>query len=188
MNELLVKWKEEGQRRQKLCKSEREKKRLEKMLEEKEIEKRRNIQQPSMADQWNGIERRKSSRSVSLRAQGGGVVEGISAAVRSKTESADQKEIEKCVSTLEKLYAKTYVELLKATGQKEGWTENEIEKARKGAAIQFKINLPRCGSGLQREIFVACVIAGIALDVYAGKEASQLLYAAQVMSTKEKKQ
>src|ERR1022692_1395663 len=103
MNELLVKWREEGKRKQKLCKSGREKLRLQKQLEEKEIEKRRSIQQCRPARAWNGIDRRKSVRSISVKAQGGGVVQGISAAVRSKTESADQKEIEKCVSTLEKL-------------------------------------------------------------------------------------
>ena len=76
--------------------------------------------------------------------------------------------------------------MLLATGKSEGWTTEEVERARKAAALQFKTGLPRCGAGEQRDIFVTCVIAGIALNVFAAKEASQLLYGAQVMATGRK--
>jgi hypothetical protein len=114
------------------------------------------------------------------------VVLALGAQAISTEERKLLKEADKAASRLENLYARTYTDVLLATGKSEGWTTEEVERARKAAALQFKTGLPRCGAGEQRDIFVTCVIAGIALNVFAAKEASQLLYGAQVMATGRK--
>ena len=127
---------------------------------------------------------RSDGRSVSIGT--GGVVTSLGAHALTKEEIAEAKESDKAASRLENLYARTYTDVLLATGKTSGWTDEEQEKARKHARIQFKAALPRVGPGQQRDIFIACVTAGIALEVFGGKEASQLLYAAQVMATGRK--
>ena len=195
---LVAHWKEDGKPRQRKCKSAKEARQIEsaqadqakrlritraqvrKTRESIEISRRKPPQSAEIED----LNSRSDGGSVSIG--NGGVMLAFGAQANSTEEAKLFKEADKVASRLENLYARTYTDVLLATGKCEGWSVEEIERARKAAALQFKVGLPRCGGGVQRDIFVTCVIAGIALEVFPPKEASQLLYGAQVMATGRK--
>jgi hypothetical protein len=117
------------------------------------------------------------------------IVETRGVAQKGEQESEEHDELkaqDREARRLETLWARAYEAILKANNDGETGSEEAEKRARRGANIQFKSALPRCGSGKARGIFVACVAAGIALEVFSGKEASHLLYAAQVQATGRK--
>jgi hypothetical protein len=195
---LVARWKEDGKPRQRKCKSAKEARQIEsekadqakrqRTFRAQVREMRESIEtsqrKPPQSAEIEDLNSRSDGRSVSIG--NGGVVLALGAEAISTEEAKLLKEADKAASRLENLYARTYTDVLLATGKSEGWTVEEIERARKTAALQFKAGLPRCGGGEQRDIFVTCVIAGIALEVFPPKEASQLLYGAQVMATGRK--
>jgi hypothetical protein len=197
-SKLIARWKEGGKPRQKKCKSATEARKLEaetldrarrarsQRMEIRTMRESIQMSQPeprkdAVIEDQNS---RSDGRSVSIGR--GGVVLALGAQAASTEEAKLLKEADKAASRLENLYARTYTDVLLATGKSEGWSEEEVSRASKAASLQFKAALPRCGGGEQRDIFVTCVIAGIALNVFTAKEASQLLYGAQVMATGRK--
>lgn len=192
----LAKWiDEEGKRRQKNCKSpqkaremEDEKKKqvhAEKQFRLEKAKAAENLQQSMEGVRKDvvseGSESRSDGRSVPIGI--GGVVSSLGAQAATKEELQLMKEADKAASRLENLYARTYTDVLLATGKSEGWTFEEQEKARKAAGLQFKAGLPRPGRGDQKDIFVTCILAGHALGVFDKKDVSLFLYGAQVMAT-----
>lgn len=194
----VARWKEDGKPRQRKCKSAKEARQLEdekadqakrqRTFRAQVRETRESIQTSQPDPRQDAVIEDQNSRSDgrSVSIGDGGVVLALGAQAISTEEAKLLKEADKAASRLENLYARTYTDVLLATGKSEGWTVEEVERARKAAALQFKAGLPRCGGGEQRDIFVTCVIAGIALEVFPPKEASQLLYGAQVMATGRK--
>lgn len=57
------------------------------------------------------------------------------------------------------------------------------DKALRMAAIAYKLQIPKMISFASTKAAFACISHGIALEVFEGAQASQLLYAAQVAST-----
>lgn len=58
------------------------------------------------------------------------------------------------------------------------------QKALRMAAVAFKLAMPRMESMTAIRAAIACIAQGISLEVFDGRDGSQLLYAAQVaMST-----
>ena len=57
------------------------------------------------------------------------------------------------------------------------------DKALRTAAVAYKLQIPKMVSFASTKAAFACITHGISLEVFAGHEASQLLYAAQVAST-----
>jgi hypothetical protein len=55
-----------------------------------------------------------------------------------------------------------------------------ISESQGGRALSFKLALPGLGSITEIRAFIGHVTQGIALGIFAGREGSQLLYAAQV--------
>jgi hypothetical protein len=53
-------------------------------------------------------------------------------------------------------------------------------KAQRMAAVAYKIAMPRMNSLTNIKAAVACVAQGIQLEVFDGRDGSQMLYAAQV--------
>ena len=62
------------------------------------------------------------------------------------------------------------------------------QRALRMAAVAYKLALPRMESLTAIRAAIACIAQGIALEVFDGRDGSQLLYAAQVaMSTLKSK-
>jgi hypothetical protein len=194
----IAKWTEDGKRKQKKCASPAaarrheasvERRRLEsKIFSQTRQEERESIQMALTGGMGVALQEdetfRSDGRSVPVGIRG--VVSSVGAEATAEEDAAADKEIEKGASRLEKIFARAYEAILQATGKTEGWTEEELKRAHKGAAIQFKSAMPRLKPGADRDVFVACVATGIQLEVFTGKEASQLLYAAQVAATGRK--
>lgn len=53
-------------------------------------------------------------------------------------------------------------------------------KAQRMASVAYKIAMPKMNSATAIKAYVACVAQGIQLEVFDGRDGSQLLYAAQV--------
>lgn len=51
------------------------------------------------------------------------------------------------------------------------------------AAVAYKLQIPKMDSFASTKCALACIAHGIALEVFSGAEASQLLYAAQVAAS-----
>jgi hypothetical protein len=85
--------------------------------------------------------------------------------------SRTEKALNRCKDEWSSAY-----ELAKSRGQTAG-------RALRMAAVSYKLAMPRMDSLPGIKAAIACIAQGIALEVFDGRDGSQLLYAAQVALT-----
>jgi hypothetical protein len=94
-----------------------------------------------------------------------------SASSRPHCASRARRAIEHCVAAWSNAYSQA--------------VENNLpeDKALRMAAVAYKLQIPKMDTFASTKYAFACVTHGIALEVFEGNQASQLLYAAQVATT-----